>query len=299
MNRIVLAYSGRPATADAVERLAASYAGEVVTLTLDLGQGKELEAVRDRALAMGAVRAHVLDAHDLFVREFLLRALKAGALADGDRSLVPLLTRPLIAQKLVEVAAIEQASDVAYTAKDGDDRIGVAVRMIAPQLTVVAVPRAGSRATAAARTPAAPPEAAQVEIAFERGTPTSLNGIAMPLLDALGSLAIIAGSHGVNPARVLNEAHADLQQVIVPGKGEDLPRRYRDIIDSGRWFDPAREALDAEAAKLQDKVSGVVRLKLHDGRCEIIDRKQVKSARKLPVTMPHGVETAPRGPQNI
>ena len=282
MNRIVLAYSGRPATADAVERLAASYAGEVVTLTLDLGQGKELEAVRDRALAMGAVRAHVLDAHDLFVREFLLRALKAGALADGDRSLVPLLTRPLIAQKLVEVAAIEQAGEVAYTA-GGDDRIDVAVRMIAPHLTVVGVPRNGVRPAAASRMPAAPPEPAHIEIAFERGAPVSLNGIAMPLLDVLGSLAIIAGSHGVNAARVLNDAHADLQRTIVPGKGEDLPRRYLEIVDSGRWFDPAREALDAHVAKLQDKVSGAVRVKLYGGACEIVDRKQAKPARKLPV----------------
>jgi argininosuccinate synthase len=232
---------------------------------------------------MGAVRAHVLDAHDLFVREFLLRALKAGALADGDRSLVPVLAHPLIAQKLVEIAAIEQAGEVAYSGADGDDRIGVAVRMIAPQLAVVAVPRAIVPAAATGRTPAAPNEAAHVEIAFERGAPTGLNGIVMPLQDVLGSLAIIAGSHGVNPARVLNEAHGDLQHAIMPGKGEDLPRRYLQIVDSGRWFDPSRETLDAQVAKLQDKVSGAVRVKLYRGRCEIVDRKQAKPARKLPV----------------
>jgi argininosuccinate synthase len=147
--------------------------------------------------------------------------------------------------------------------------------------------------------PAAPPEAAQIEIAFERGAPISLNGIVMPLLDVLGSLAIIAGSHGVNPARVLTEAHADLQRAIVPGKGEDLPRRYLEIVDSGRWFDPAREALDAQVAKIQDKVSGAVRLTLYGGRCEIVDRKQAKPARKLPVITPHGAETLPRGPQTL
>jgi argininosuccinate synthase len=283
MNRIVLAYSGSPATATAVERLAASYAGEVVTLTLDLGQGKELEAVRDRALAMGAVRAHVLDAHDLFVREYLLRALKAGALAAGDQSLVPLLTRPLIAQKLVEVAAIEQAAEVAHVCPDADDRIAVAVRALAPQLAVVAVPRNGTAAAAAARALTAPAEPALVEIAFERGLPTALNGIAMPLLDVLGNLGIIAGSHGVNAARVLNDAHAELQQLTASGKGDDLARRYIDIVESGRWFDPTREALDAQVAKLQDKVSGAVRVKLFGGQCETIDRKQAKPARKLPV----------------
>jgi argininosuccinate synthase len=284
MKRIVLAYSGRPATATAVERLAASYAGEVVTLTLDLGQGKELEAVRDRALAMGAVRAHVLDAHDLFVREYLLRALKAGALAEGDRSLVPLLTRPLIAQKLVEVAAIEQATEVAHVCPEADNRIAVAVHALAPQLTVVGVPRNGpEEATTALRTPAAPTEAALVEITFERGVPTALNRIAMPVLDVLANLAIIVGPHGINAARVLNDAHADLQQLIAPGKGEDLPRRYIEIVESGGWFDTARAALDAQVAKLQDKVSGAIRVKLFEGRCETIDRKQAKLARKLPV----------------
>jgi len=283
MNRIVLAYSGSPATATAVERLAASHDGDVVTLTLDLGQGKELEAVRDRALAMGAVRAHVLEAHDLFVREYLLRALKAGALADGDRSLVPLLTRPLIAQKLVEVAAIEQATEVAHVCPDDDDRIAVAVNALAPDLAVRAVPRNSAAGAAAPRAVTPPAEPASVEIAFERGAPTSLNGIAMPLLDVLANLGIIAGSHGVNAARVLNEAHGDLQQIIVPGKAEDLPRRYVELVESGRWFDPSRESLDAEVAKLQEKVSGAVRVKLFGGRCEIVDRKQAKPARKLPV----------------
>jgi argininosuccinate synthase len=283
MSRILLAYSGRPSTASAVERLIASHAGEVITLTLDLGQGKELEAVRDRALTMGAVRAHVIDANDLFVREYLLRALKAGALAAGDRSLVPWLTRPLIAQKLVEVAAIEQATAVAHACPEGDDRIAVAVHTLAPDLSVVAVPRDAAPAAEAARTPAAPAEAALVDLSFERGAPTGLNGIAMPLLDLLGSLTIIAGSHGVNAARVLNDAHADLQCTIVPGKGDDLPRRYQELVESGRWFDPARDALDAQVGRLQDKVSGTVRLKLFGGACEIIDRKPAKPARKLPV----------------
>ncbi|HZP48536.1 MAG TPA: argininosuccinate synthase domain-containing protein [Vicinamibacterales bacterium] len=299
MTRIVLAYSGSAATAHAVERLVASRPGdEVVTLTLDLGQGKELEAVRDRALAMGAVRAHVLDANDAFVREYLLRALKAGALADGDRSLVPLLTRPLIAQKLVEVAAIEHATEVAHACPDADDRIAVAVHALAPQLAVVAVPRDATAAAPSGRTMSAPAEAALVEISFERGAPAALNGIAMPLLDLLGSLAIIAGAHRVDAARVLNDAHADLQQAIVPGKGEDLPRRYREIVERGRWFDPGREALDAQAARLQDKVSGAVRLRLIDGRCEIIDRKQAKAGRRLSIVSP-GADAASRGPHNV
>ena len=299
MNRIVLAYSGSPAAADAVGWLLAGPGGEVVTLTLDLGQGKELEAVRDRALAMGAVRAHVLDAHDTFVRDYLLRALKAGALADGGRSLVPLLTRPLIAQKLVEVAAIEQAGDVAHVCDPDDGRIAAAVAALAPQLRVVAVPRSTAASAPGGR--AVPPasEPAVVEMTFERGAPVALNGIAMPLLDLLGSLEIIARAHRVGAPRVLDAAHADLQQAVAPGRGDDLQRRYVGVIDRGDWFAPERAALDADVAKLQDRVNGTVRLRLADGACEIVDRKPAKSARKLTLALPHGADTAPSGPRNL
>jgi len=296
MTRMVVAYSGTPASAGAVERLVSSNRGEVVTLTLDLGQGKELEAARDRALAIGAVRAHVLDAHDLFVREYVVRALKAGALADGGRSLVPLLTRPLIARKLVEIARIEQAAEVAHVCGERDDLIAIAVRALAPDLVVVALPRAGNPEPAAApRAASLPAEPALVEIAFERGVPAALNGIVMPLLDVIGSLAIIAGSHRVDPACVLSDAHADLQRAIAPGEREELSRRYREVIETGRWFDPVREALDRQIAKAQEKVSGAVRLKVFDGRCEIIDREAASAPVKtVPLVAADGGDIAPR-----
>src|SRR5919197_2522213 len=114
MTRIALAYSGSPHTSHAIGWLADVHAAEVVTLTLDLGQGRRLEAVRDRALAMGASRAHVLDVHEEFAREYFLRALRADALLVDGRSLVSALSRPLLAQKLVEIADIEQTTTVAH-----------------------------------------------------------------------------------------------------------------------------------------------------------------------------------------
>src|SRR5436190_1899984 len=68
MDRIVLAYSGGLDTSAAIPWLADTYAAEVITVTVDLGQGRELEEVRDRALATGALRAHVLDERDAFAR---------------------------------------------------------------------------------------------------------------------------------------------------------------------------------------------------------------------------------------
>ena len=69
MERIVLAYSGGLDTSVAIPWLAETLGAEVIAVTLDLGQGSELNQVRERALAAGAVRAHVLDVRDEFARE--------------------------------------------------------------------------------------------------------------------------------------------------------------------------------------------------------------------------------------
>src|ERR1700674_5475734 len=109
MDKIVLAYSGGLDTSIAIAWLAEQYRAEVVTVTMDLGQGRELDDVRERALAIGAVRAHVLDLREEFARDFVLPALKAGALYEDRYPMAASLGRPLIAQKLVEIAALEQA----------------------------------------------------------------------------------------------------------------------------------------------------------------------------------------------
>src|ERR1700730_3703242 len=113
-DRIVLAYSGGLDTSVAIPWLAAKYHAEIVTVTLDMGQGQELEEVRDRALAAGAVRAHVLDVRDEFAHEYLLPALKADALCEYRYPMATSLGWPLIARKLVEIADIEGARAVAH-----------------------------------------------------------------------------------------------------------------------------------------------------------------------------------------
>ena len=107
MTRIVLAYSGELDTSIAIPWLAETYGAEVIAVTIDLGQGKDLEAVRDRALGSGALRAHVLDLRDEFARDFIVRALKAGVLCRDGAPLTTALGWPLIAQTLVTIAHIE------------------------------------------------------------------------------------------------------------------------------------------------------------------------------------------------
>ena len=114
MDRIVLAYSGGLDTSVAIPWLKEHYGAEIIAVTMDLGQGKELESVRDRALAAGAVRAHVLDLREEFARGYILPALKADALYEDRYPLATALGRPLIAQKLVEIADIERAACVAH-----------------------------------------------------------------------------------------------------------------------------------------------------------------------------------------
>lgn len=114
MKKIVLAYSGSVASSAAIIWLAGRHGAEVVTVTLDVGQARELAAVRERALALGAVRAHVIDAREEFARGYLLPALQAGALAEGHA-----LPLPLIARRLADVARMESADAVAHAGEPG------------------------------------------------------------------------------------------------------------------------------------------------------------------------------------
>ncbi len=142
--KIVLAYSGGLDTSVAIPWLAEHHQAEVVTLTVDLGGGKSLEGVRERALKTGAVKALVHDGREEFVARFVWPALQAGAIYEGTYPLATALARPLIAQHLVRVAIEEGASAVAHgcTGKGNDQvRFDVSTAALAPQLRVIAPAR--------------------------------------------------------------------------------------------------------------------------------------------------------------
>ncbi len=107
---ILLAYAGDFESSVAVAWLEEQYQTDVVTVTLDLGQGTDLADVRDRALAIGAVRAHVLDVREEFARTAVAPALALGV---GDPR-VAALARPMVAKYLAQVAAIEGTAIVAH-----------------------------------------------------------------------------------------------------------------------------------------------------------------------------------------
>ncbi len=134
--RIVLAYSGGLDTSVAIPWLKEKYNAEVIAVTLDLGQGRELAQIRERAIGAGAVRCHVLDVREEFARDYILPALQAGALYEERYPLATALGRPLIASKLVEIAQMENAAAIAHgcTGKGNDQvRIDVSARAMDPE----------------------------------------------------------------------------------------------------------------------------------------------------------------------
>jgi argininosuccinate synthase len=144
MERIVLAYSGGLGTSVAIPWLMERYNAEVITLSLDLGQGRELTAIEHRAKEAGAVQAHVLDVRDEFARFYVLPALQAGAVYEDHYPLATALGRPLIARKLVEIAHAEGATAVAHgcTGKGNDQvRFDISVRALDPAIRVIAPAR--------------------------------------------------------------------------------------------------------------------------------------------------------------
>jgi len=143
-DKIVLAYSGGLDTSVAIKWLKERYNLEVITLTVDIGNVANLEAVRQKALNIGAIKALVVDAKKTFIKSFVLPALQADAIYEGQYSLATALGRPLIAQLLVDTAKKEEATIVAHgcTGKGNDQvRFDVSVAALAPELKVIAPAR--------------------------------------------------------------------------------------------------------------------------------------------------------------
>ncbi len=143
-NKVVLAYSGGLDTSVAIRWIAERYDAEIITLTADLGGDKALEDARERAIKIGVARAVVEDLREVFVRDFVFPALQAGAIYEGIYPLATALARPLIAQRLVEVAREEGAFAVAHgcTGKGNDQvRFDVSVAALDPSLKIIAPAR--------------------------------------------------------------------------------------------------------------------------------------------------------------
>ena len=144
-DRVVLAYSGGLDTSVAIPYLAKMTGGEVVAVSIDLGQGGEdMESVRQRALDCGAVESVVVDAKDEFAEEYCLPTIKANGLYMKQYPLVSAISRPLIVKHLVEAAEEHGGTHVAHgcTGKGNDQvRFEVGFADTNPDLKVIAPAR--------------------------------------------------------------------------------------------------------------------------------------------------------------
>jgi len=139
--KIVLAYSGGLDTSVAVQWLKEKRSSDIVTVTVDVGQGDDMAAIERKAKATGAVKHYSIDAKREFIEDYVFPSIKANALYEGKYPLSTAVGRPLIAAKLVDVARKEKASAVAHGCSGrGNDqvRFDVTVRALAPDLKIVA-----------------------------------------------------------------------------------------------------------------------------------------------------------------
>jgi len=143
-DKVVLAYSGGLDTSVAIKWLKEKYNLDVIALTIDVGNEREFSAIQQKALKVGAIKAMVIDAKELFVKYFIFPALQADALYEGQYPLATALSRPLMAKLMVDTAVAEGASAVAHgcTGKGNDQvRFDVGISALAPDLKIIAPAR--------------------------------------------------------------------------------------------------------------------------------------------------------------
>jgi argininosuccinate synthase len=142
VGRVLLLYSGGLDTSVMLKWIQDQYEAEVVALTINLGQpGEDYEVVTAKAMQIGAVEAHVIDAREEFARDYVLPAIKANAIYGLGYPLFTALGRPLIAKLAVEYALRTGCDTVAHgcTGKGNDQvRIEATVATLAPELKVIA-----------------------------------------------------------------------------------------------------------------------------------------------------------------
>lgn len=141
VRKIVLAYSGGLDTSVILRWLIEEYGAEVVAFVADLGQGENLEVIREKAIRTGASKVYVEDLREEFVRDFVFPALKANALYEGMYLMGTSLARPLIAKKQIEIALREGADAVAHgaTGKGNDQvRFELTYYALKPDIRVIA-----------------------------------------------------------------------------------------------------------------------------------------------------------------
>ena len=140
MNKVVLAYSGGLDTSAILYWLKETYQCEVIAFCADLGQGEDLQAIKQKALAVGASKVYVEDLREEFVKQYVFPMLRANAVYEGSYLLGTSIARPLIAKRQIEIAKKEGAIFVSHgsTGKGNDQvRFELTYAALAPDIRAI------------------------------------------------------------------------------------------------------------------------------------------------------------------
>ncbi|MDO0919960.1 MULTISPECIES: argininosuccinate synthase [unclassified Enterococcus] len=353
--KVILAYSGGLDTSVSIKWLT-DQGYDVVACCLDIGEGRDTQSIKDKALAVGAIESYAIDAREEFAQDFALIALQGNTFYENSYPLVSALSRPLIAKKLVELALATGATTVAHgcTGKGNDQvRFEVAIAALAPHLKVIAPVREwkwsreeeiayaaekGVPIPADLDNPysidqnlwgracecgvledpwATPPKGAYaitqeledtpdvptiVEITFDQGVPTAIDGETMNLAELIMKLNRMAGEHGIGRidhienrlvgiksrevyecpgAIALMTAHKELEDLVFVRELAHfkpiIEQQLAQVIYDGLWFNLLTEALITFLKSTQVYVNGIVRLKLFKGNVICEGRKSENS----------------------
>ncbi|MBC8286152.1 MAG: argininosuccinate synthase [Nitrospinae bacterium] len=141
VKKIVLAYSGGLDTSVIIKWLKEKYDCEIIAFAADVGQGQELEPVREKALATGASKVYIEDLREEFARDFVFPMLRANAFYEHNYLLGTSIARPLISKEQIRIASMEGADGVSHgsTGKGNDQvRFELAYHTLNPEIKIIA-----------------------------------------------------------------------------------------------------------------------------------------------------------------
>lgn len=351
VKKVVLLYSGGLDTSTMVKWIQDEYKAEVVALTVDIGQqADDLEAIRKKALKLGAVKAVVVDAKQEFADEYIAHGIKANGMYQGRYYLSTPLGRPLLAKWAVKVAAAEGADAIAHGATGkGNDQIRIEGSALAlnPDIKIIAPVREWGMGRDAQleyckkhgipvrQTKEKPysyddnmwgvtgeggeienpalipplenilqvcktPEQAKntpeyIKLEFEKGLPVAIDDKQMSLVEIIQHLNKRAAEHAVGIVHLLEDRVIGLkvrgiyeapaaETIITAHKclerytSTRLENEFKSIVDEkwaylcygALWYEPLMEDLNAYEDKVNDKITGIVTVKLYKGHIEAV-----------------------------
>jgi argininosuccinate synthase len=356
IKKVVLAYSGGLDTSVILKWLQEEYGCEVVTFTADIGQGEEVEPARAKAQAAGVREIYVDDLREEFVRDFVFPMFRANALYEGEYLLGTSIARPLIAKRLIEIAAQTGADAVAHgaTGKGNDQvRFELGAYALNPDIKVIApwrewdllsreklmgyaaehgiaveMKREGTKSPYSmdanllhisyegydledpwaepgedmwrwtVSPEKAPDRPTYLELTYEKGDITAIDGKPMTPAHVLTELNRIGGENGIGRddivenryvgmksrgcyetpgGTIMLKAHRAMESLTLDREAahlkDELMPRYAQLVYNGYWFSPEREMLQAAIDQTQQVVNGVVRLKLYKGNVMVVGRR--------------------------